>query len=124
MSLPIYVVFFSGVRGVQFACEQCEGIYCIELSFAWSILRKTCLVPCKKKVYYYTWRNKYINKFDRVLHFLSHCAFELDTSALLDDDNDDHNVEEDEEDPGRLVSDGSEAAAEKWEKVKEAALRR
>lgn len=45
--------------------------------------------------------------------------FELDTAALLDDDNDDHNVEEDEEDPGRLVSDEAEATAEEWVKVKE-----
>lgn len=31
-------------------------------------------------------------------------------------------MEEDEEDPGRLVRDRSKATAEKWEKVKEAAF--
>lgn len=52
--------------------------------------------------------------------FLSHSVFALD--SLLDDDNDDHNVEKDKEDPGRLVSDGSKAIAEEWGKVKEAAF--
>lgn len=51
----------------------------------------------------------------------SRCGSECDAAALLDDDNDDHDVEEHEEDAGRLVSDEGEAAAEEWAAVKEAA---
>lgn len=40
-------------------------------------------------------------------------------SVLLDNDDDDHDVEEDEEDPGWRVRDGGKAAAEEWGHVKE-----
>lgn len=42
-----------------------------------------------------------------------------DDITLLDDDDDNYDVEEDEENPGRLVRDRGEAAAEQWTNAKE-----
>lgn len=38
--------------------------------------------------------------------------------ALLENDDDNYDVEEDKKDPGRNVGDGGKAAAEKWSLVK------
>lgn len=43
---------------------------------------------------------------------------EVTQSVLLDDDNHDHDVKEDKEDPRRHVGDDGKAAAEEWVTLK------
>lgn len=105
------------MRNLIFTSVQREVIYYTVLSTAWSVLRpkqKPVQVLVKKKS---TIISEGINTSVNLLKFgifLSRSVFALDATALLDNDNDDHNVEKDKEDPGRLVSDGSKATAEEW----------